>query len=168
MDDVVHRLLRELPDTKKDRYDIAYERGRAQARSALLFGGMAIGLVSGALGMFLLDPVNGSGRRAELAQRVRARFDDLRQTLQSRSQDLRNRVVGTATELGLPGTPPSNAERREAAVVASASSPSRPGLRTAPRSAAASTPAAVAPAAPAAPREDTTDRVPVAAGSTER
>jgi hypothetical protein len=167
MDDVVHRLLRELPDTKKDRYDIAYERGRAQARSALLFGGMAIGLVSGALGMFLLDPVNGSARRAELAQRVRARFDDLRQTLQGRSQDLRNRVVGTATELGLPGTPPSNAERREAAA-ALASSPSRPGLRTAPRSAAASTPAAIAPAAPAAPRDDTTDRVPVAAGSTER
>ena len=43
MNDVVFRLLRELPDTDKDRYDIAFERGRAQARSSLLFGGMTIG-----------------------------------------------------------------------------------------------------------------------------
>ena len=48
MDDVVFRLLRELPDTDKDRYDIAYERGRVRTRSSLLFGGMAIGLVAGA------------------------------------------------------------------------------------------------------------------------
>ena len=67
MNDVVFRLLRELPDTDKDRYDVAYERGRAQARSSLLFGGMTIGLVAGALGLFLLDPVAGSGRRAQLA-----------------------------------------------------------------------------------------------------
>ena len=46
MNDVVVRLLRELPDTDKDRYDIAFERGRAQARSSLLFGGMTIGLVA--------------------------------------------------------------------------------------------------------------------------
>ena len=72
MDDVVFRLLRELPDTDKDRYDIAYERGRAQVRSSLLFGGMALGLVAGGLGMFLLDPVVGAGRRAQLAQRAKA------------------------------------------------------------------------------------------------
>ena len=28
MDDLVSRLVRELPDTNRDRYDIAYERGR--------------------------------------------------------------------------------------------------------------------------------------------
>ena len=72
MDDVVFRLLRELPDTDKDRYDIAYERGRAQVRSSLLFGGMALGLVAGGLGLFLLDPVVGAGRRAQLAQRAKA------------------------------------------------------------------------------------------------
>ena len=81
MNDVVFRLLRELPDTDKDRYDIAYERGRAQARSSLLFGGMTIGLVAGALGLFLLDPVVGSGRRAQLAERAKALLNDLQRTI---------------------------------------------------------------------------------------
>ena len=97
MDDVVFRLLRELPDTNKDRYDVAYERGRAQARSSLLFGGMAIGLVAGGLGLFLLDPVVGAGRRARLAQRAKAVLSDLR-----------NRTWGTATESGLTATPSSS------------------------------------------------------------
>ena len=81
MNDVVFRLLRELPDTDKDRYDVAYERGRAQARSSLLFGGMTIGLVAGALGLFLLDPVEGSGRRAQLAERAKAVLNDLQRTI---------------------------------------------------------------------------------------
>ena len=85
MDDVVFRLLRELPDTDKDRYDIAYERGRAQARSSLLFGGMAIGLLAGALGLFLLDPVVGGGRRARLAQRAKAVLRDLQRTVGGRA-----------------------------------------------------------------------------------
>ena len=74
MDDVVFRLLRELPDTDKDRYDIADGRGRAQARSSLLFGGIALGLVAGALGTFRLA-------RAEVAQRARAVLNDLRPTI---------------------------------------------------------------------------------------
>ena len=115
MDNVVFRLLRELPDTDKDRYDIAYERGRAQARSSLLFGGMALGLVAGGLGLFLLDPDVGAGRRAELAQRAKAVLNDLQRSIEGRSRDLRNRTLGTPTELDLPGTPQSNVERREAA-----------------------------------------------------
>ena len=70
MNDVVFRLLRELHDTDRDRYDIAYGRGRAQARSALLFGGIAIGLVAVGLGLFLLDRVVGPGRRAQLRRGV--------------------------------------------------------------------------------------------------
>jgi hypothetical protein len=81
MSDVVFRLLRELPDTDRDRYDVAYERGRAQARSTLLFGGMTIGLVAGALGLFLLDPVEGSGRRARLARRAKTFLKDLQRTI---------------------------------------------------------------------------------------
>jgi hypothetical protein len=158
MDDVVFRLLRELPDTDKDRYDIAYGRGRAQARSSLLFGGMAIGLIAGALGTFLLDPVVGGGRRAQAIQRARAVVNDLQRTISARGRDLRNRTLGAATELGLPGTPQSNVERREAAATASAASAaSRPEVRTPPRSAVAS----------AARREDAGDRVPVAAGTGE-
>jgi hypothetical protein len=115
MDDLVSRLARELPDTSKDRYDIAYQRGRSQARSSLLFGGMAIGLAAGALAMYLLDPRQGNGRRTELGQRLGAVGRDLSRTVAGRGADLRNRAKGAATELGLPGTPSSNAERREEA-----------------------------------------------------
>ena len=156
MDDVVFRLLRELPDTDKDRYDIAYERGRAQVRSALLFGGMALGLVAGGLGLFLLDPVVGAGRRARLAQRAKAVLDDLQRSTKGRSRDLRNRTLGAPTEVELPGTPQGNVERRETA--GSTSAASRYEVRTPPRSAAAS----------AVRRDDATDRVPVAAGTEER
>ncbi len=142
MDDVVFRLLRELPDTDKDRYDIAYTRGRAQARSSLLFGGMAIGLAAGAVGLFLLDPVVGGGRRAKLAQRVKTALGDLQRTIAGRSRDLRNGV-----------------DRSEAAAATEAATTApRYEVRTAPRSAAASV----------TRREDASDRVPVGAGTAER
>jgi hypothetical protein len=160
MDDVVFRLLRELPDTDRDRYDIAYERGRAQARSSLLFGGMTIGLVAGALGLFLLDPLVGGGRRAQLAQRAKAVLNDLQRTIDGRSRDFRNRALGAATELGLPGTPQSNVERREAAAATTADLPKYE-VRTPPRSAAASV------ARRTDATNDATDRVPVPAGTAE-
>jgi hypothetical protein len=129
MDDIISRLMRELPDTDKDRYDIAYERGRAQARSSLAAGGLAVGLAAGALLMFLLDPRLGRGRRIELRQRLGGAMNGLRRTLAARQTDLGNRALGAATQLGLPGTPPSNDERRAADAMAS--------LRTAPRSSVA-------------------------------
>jgi hypothetical protein len=156
MDDVVFRLLRELPDTDKDRYDIAYERGRAQMRSSLLFGGMALGLVAGGLGAFLLDPIVGAGRRARLAERAKAVLNDLQRTINGRNRDLRNRTLGIATELGPAGTSQGDADRRETAPTTSAAS--RHEIRTRPRSAAAS----------AVRREDARDPVPVAAGTEER
>jgi hypothetical protein len=129
MDDIISRLMRELPDTDKDRYDIAYERGRAQARSSLAAGGLAVGLAAGAALMFLLDPRLGRGRRIELRQRLGGAMNGLRRTLAARQTDLGNRALGAATQLGLPGTPPSNEERRAADAMAS--------LRTAPRSSVA-------------------------------
>ena len=160
MNDVVVRLLRELPDTDKDRYDIAFERGRAQARSSLLFGGMTLGLVAGALGLFLLDPLVGGGRRTQLAQRAKAVLNDLQRTIDGRSRDFRNRALGAATEHGLPGTPQSNVERREAAAATTADLPKYE-VRTPPRSAAASV------ARRTDTTNDATDRVPVAAGTAE-
>ena len=149
MDDIITRLMRELPDTDKDRYDLAYERGRAQARSTLAAGGLAVGLAAGAALMFLLDPRLGRARRIELGQRLSGATNGLRRTLAARRKDLGNRAVGAATELGLPGTPPSNEERRAADALAS--------LRTAPRSSVAgrTTPIAV-------------EAEPVAAGSSDR
>ena len=129
MDDIVGRLVRELPDTDKDRYDIAYERGRAQARSSLLGAGLAIGLAAGAVLTFLLDPSLGRGRRIELRQRLNGAMNGLRRTLEARREDIGNRALGAATELGLPGTPQSNEERRAMEALVS--------VRTAPRSSVA-------------------------------
>ena len=77
---VVSRIQRELPDTDQTRYDVAYERGRAQARSTLMFGGLAVGSALGAGLMWLMDPAHGASRRAQLSSRI----DELRQTVQER------------------------------------------------------------------------------------
>jgi hypothetical protein len=141
MSDAIFRLLRELPDTDKDRYDVAYERGRAQARSSLLFGGMTIGLVVGALGLFLLDPVEGSGRRAQLARRAKTVLNDLQRTIDRRRSG------------------ESNVDSLEAA--GSTAGPPKHEVRIPPRSVAASV----------ARRTDettgATDQVPIAAGAAE-
>ena len=149
MDEIVGRLMRELPDTDKDRYDIAYERGRAQARSSLIAGGLAVGLAVGAAVMFLLDPRLGRGRRIEIGQRLSGAMNGLRRTIATRRADIGNRALGAATELGLPGTPPSNEERRAMESVSA--------LRTAPRSSVAGRKAPIPP-----------EPEPVGAGSNNR
>ena len=148
MDDIVGRLMRELPDTDKDRYDIAYARGRAQARTTLAAGGLAAGLAAGAAVMVLLDPRLGRGRRIELRQRLSGAMNGLRRTIAARREDIGNRAIGAASELGLPGTPPSNEERRAEEAVRS--------LRTAPRSSVAGRTAQM------------TEPEPVAAGASDR
>jgi hypothetical protein len=95
------RLQRELPDTDKDRYDIAYEQGHTQARSGLLFGGMLAGVLAGVTAMFLLDPARGAGRRAQLASRVTGLRNDLARTAGGRAEDLQNRARGAAIEAGV-------------------------------------------------------------------
>jgi gas vesicle protein len=101
MNDLIDRIRRELPDTDKDRYDIAFDRGRAQARSWLLFGGLLLGLLAGAAAMFLFDPRLGTGRRAELASRATGIRNDLARTAESRMEDLQNRAKGAAIETGI-------------------------------------------------------------------
>ena len=88
MDDIVGRLLRELPDTDKDRYDIAFARGRAQARSSLVFSGLAVGLAVGSAVMFLLDPHSGRSRRIDLRQRIADAAAQLRRTVAARRPGL--------------------------------------------------------------------------------
>lgn len=108
-EDVVSRVQRELPDTDKTRYDVAYERGRAQARSGLLFGGLAVGSLLGAGLMWVLDPVKGAGRRAQLGQRASALRNDLQRTASGRTKDLQNRVEGFAIERGVKSPPDEDA-----------------------------------------------------------
>ena len=71
MKDLVGRVIRELPETDKNRYDIAYQRGRAQVRSIFVLGGLVAGLGGGIAGMFLLDPERGGARRSRLLERLR-------------------------------------------------------------------------------------------------
>jgi hypothetical protein len=109
--DMLSRLQRELPDTDKDRYDTAYERGRSQARSSMLFGGLILGALLGALAMFLFDPVHGAGRRAELTSRASGLKNDLSRTAASRAEALQSRAKGAAIEAGVM-QPSSDAQRR--------------------------------------------------------
>ena len=114
MQDLIARVIRELPDTDKSRYDIAYERGRAQARSAHFFGGLALGAIAGAATVFFFDPANGRVRRENLARQLTARSNDLRRAIEERWKDVRNRFQGRAMEAGPMEPPeehPTDAER---------------------------------------------------------
>lgn len=99
--DVVSRIQRELPDTDRSRYDVAYERGKTQARSGLLFGGLALGAIGGAVTTLLLDPVRGAGRRAQLASRLTGLRNDIARVAGGRVKDLQNRAKGAAIETGI-------------------------------------------------------------------
>ena len=95
MKNLINRIQRELPDTDKNRYDAAYERGRAQARSGPLLGGLAFGAIVGAGLMFLFDPDRGAARRSQLASRGIGVRDDLARTAGSHLEDLQNRAKDT-------------------------------------------------------------------------
>src|SRR2546426_8154582 len=77
MKDVIAEVQRQLPGTDKDRYDIAYERGKIQARSALATAGLALGVVVGTALMFFFDPVMGKRRRALLRDKAAAISNDI-------------------------------------------------------------------------------------------
>jgi hypothetical protein len=108
------RVQRELPDTDKDRYDIAYERGRAQSRSGLLFGGLVLGAISGLIGMFVLDPVRGAQRRAAIAARTGSlggRVTALARTVSDKAKDLPGKAKDAAAERGISKPAEATAER---------------------------------------------------------
>lgn len=98
MKDLISRIQRELPDTDKDRYDAAYARGQAQARSGLLFGGLAFGALLGAAVMFLFDPNRGADRRAQLASRMTG----IRGDLQNRAKEVAVEAGYQQPEEGVP------------------------------------------------------------------
>lgn len=102
MADIIAEIQKNLPGTDRERYEIAYRRGRAQANSSLLFGGLGLGSIIGAVLMWLLDPVSGAGRRAEVGQRLTALSNEAARTLGGRTTDLRNRTQGFAIERELP------------------------------------------------------------------
>jgi hypothetical protein len=105
MKDVIAEVQKQLPGTDKDRYEVAYERGRAQARSALATVGLVLGVAVGTAIMFFFDPVLGRRRRALLQDRVTALSNDLSRTAENRAEDIGNRAKGFAAEHDMPGAP---------------------------------------------------------------
>ena len=96
---VVTRLERELPDTDKDRYDRAYERGRVQTRSVFLGLGALVGIAAGVTAAILLDPQRGPARRARIAELKR----DVARQAQERSKVVIDRARSMAEERGIGG-----------------------------------------------------------------
>jgi gas vesicle protein len=108
MKDVIAEVQRQLPGTDKDRYDIAYERGKTQARSALATAGLALGVVVGTALMFFFDPVMGKRRRALLRDKAAAISNDISRTAEDTADDVGNRAKGFASEHDLPGSADGN------------------------------------------------------------
>jgi gas vesicle protein len=71
----IARLERELPEPERSRYNRAYLRGRAQARSIWLTVGIAAGISVGVAAALLLEPRNGKARREALKARARTLAD---------------------------------------------------------------------------------------------
>lgn len=94
---VMTRLERELPDTDKDRYDRAYERGRVQTRTLFLGVGAAVGIAAGVTAAILFDPQRGPARRA----RIGAWKGDVARQLGERSKAVADRAKSMASERGI-------------------------------------------------------------------
>jgi gas vesicle protein len=124
MKNLISRIQRELPDTDKDRYDVAHERGKSEVRGGLLFGGLAFGAIVGAALTFLFDPNRGSDRRAQLASRATDLRNDLVRTASSRVEELQNRTKGPAVATAEP------AHRAPEEVVPAPSTTRRTGQRS--------------------------------------
>jgi gas vesicle protein len=99
---VMTRLERELPDTDKDRYDRAYERGRVRTRSVFIGLGVAVGIAAGVTAAVLLDPQRGPARRARIASLK----NDVARQAQERSRVVVDKAKSMAAERGI-GAPKS-------------------------------------------------------------
>ena len=95
------RVERELPDTDKDRYIRAFERGRIQARTRYVVVGTAAGITAGILGVVFLDPNRGKERRDAVAQKVSSVTRDLSKQVQGKVKYAQDRARGMAIERGL-------------------------------------------------------------------
>ena len=98
---LVTNLERELPTTDKDRYDRAFHRGRARARTSFLGIGLVAGILGGIAGAFFLDPERGRHRREQAASRARKAARQLSREVRRRATWTSQRARGIAIERGL-------------------------------------------------------------------
>jgi gas vesicle protein len=98
---LVTNLERELPSTDKDRYDRAFGRGFARARTSFVVIGAATGIAAGIAGAYLLDPQRGPQRRNALRTRLRRTTDDVSTQVRRTATLTADRARGFAYERGL-------------------------------------------------------------------
>jgi hypothetical protein len=87
------RVEKELPDTDKDRYVRAFERGRIQTRTRYIAVGAAAGIAAGLLGVVLSDK-----ERRDAATR---KVNGLSKQVQGKVKFAQDRARGMAIERGL-------------------------------------------------------------------
>ena len=98
---LVTNLERELPTTDKDRYDRAFGRGFARARTSFVIVGAATGIAAGIAGAYLFDPQRGTQRRNALRTRLRRTTDDVTTQVRRTATLTADRARGFAYERGL-------------------------------------------------------------------
>ena len=98
---IVENLERDLPTTDKGRYDRAYSRGWARARTSFIVVGAAAGIAAGIAGAWLLDPKQGPRRREALRNRVRSTTEGVSGQLSRTATLASDRARGFAIERGL-------------------------------------------------------------------
>jgi gas vesicle protein len=98
---LVSNLERDLPTTDGDRYDRAFRRGFARARTSFVVIGAATGIAAGIAGAFLLDPQRGPQRRAEIQTRLRRTTRDVSRQVQRTATMTADKAKGFAYERGL-------------------------------------------------------------------
>jgi gas vesicle protein len=98
---LVTNLERELPNTDKDRYDRAFGRGFARARTSFVIVGAATGIAAGIAGAYLFDPQRGAHRRNALRSRLRRTTEDVTTQVRRTATLTTDRARGFAYERGL-------------------------------------------------------------------
>ena len=98
---IVENLERDLPTTDKGRYDRAYSRGWARARTGFVIVGAAAGIAAGIAGAFLLDPNEGPRRREALRSKVRSTTEGVTGQLSRTASMATEKARGLAVDRGL-------------------------------------------------------------------
>jgi hypothetical protein len=98
---IVENLERDLPTTDKGRYDRAYSRGWARARTGFVIVGAAAGIAAGIAGAFLLDLSEGPRRREALRSKVRSTTEGVTGQLSRTASMATEKARGLAVDRGL-------------------------------------------------------------------
>jgi hypothetical protein len=98
---IVENLERDLPTTDKGRYDRAYSRGWARARTGFVIVGAAAGIAAGIAGAFLLDPNEGPRRREALRSKLRSTTEGVTGQLSRTASMATEKARGLAVDRGL-------------------------------------------------------------------